>query len=225
LNLRSQILKNKLTEFEKSIQKIPTIERDLLGIERQKTIKENLYLYLLQKQEESAIALASTVSDNRIIEPAYYNSKPEKPVQYQTYLIGLILGIIIPAATLYITDLLNDKVISKTIIEKIGKAPIVGIIGQSLDSDSSIVVHTKARSSISEEFRSIRTNLQFMDIGVNEKTMLVTSSISGEGKTFVSLNLAMTFAISSKKTVVLEMDLRKPKLTRSFENKNAIGNK
>jgi tyrosine-protein kinase Etk/Wzc len=222
LNINQQQLKDKLSIYEQNIEKVPTIERDLLSIERQKLIKENLYLYLLQKQEESAIALAAMVSDNKIIEPAHYLDKPIKPVKHISYLIALIIGIGLPALFIYLKDLFNDKVVSKITIEKNAKAPIIGVVGQSA-SESSITVHSKAKSAISEEFRSIRTNLQFMGVGVKEKVMLVTSSISGEGKTFISLNLALTFAISGKKTVVLEMDLRKPKLTRSFENRNPVG--
>ena len=223
LTLRQGILQSKLSGYEKNIQRVPTIERDLLSIERQKLIKENLYLYLLQKQEESAIAQASTVSDNKIIEPAYYSLRPIKPVKSLSYLLAIAIGIVLPGLFLYLKDQLNNTVVSKVVIEKMTKTPVIGIVGQSRDLESNIAVHSKARSAISEELRSIRTNLQFMGIGVKEKTMLVTSSISGEGKTFISLNLALTFAISGKKTVVLEMDLRKPKLTKSIENSNPIG--
>jgi tyrosine-protein kinase Etk/Wzc len=222
LNIRQEELKKKLAGYEANIKQIPTIERDLVGIERQKSIKENLYLYLLQKQEESAIALASTVSDNKIIEPAYFSEKPIKPITTLIYLVSLVVGLLVPAVFIYIRNLLNNTVISKALIEKIAKAPIIGVVGQS-ESESSIAIHDKAKSAISEEFRSIRTNLQFMGIGISEKVMLVTSSVSGEGKTFISLNLALTFAISGKRTVVLEMDLRKPKLTRNLENPNPVG--
>ncbi|MGE0635317.1 MAG: GumC family protein [Bacteroidia bacterium] len=222
LGIKKDILQKKLSGFEKNIKQIPTIERDLVEIQRQKTIKENLYLYLLQKQEESAIALASTVADNKVIEPAYFSDKPIKPVKKLSYLIALVLGLGLPMAGIYLKELLNDKVISKSVIEKNAKAPIIGIVGQS-EEKLAITVHAKAKSAISEEFRSIRTNLQFMGVGVGEKVMLVTSSVSGEGKTFISVNLAVTFAISGKKTVVLEMDLRKPKLSKSFPNSNTIG--
>ena len=222
LSNKQEILKGKLEEFEKDIKQIPTIERDLVEIQRQKIIKENLYLYLLQKQEESAIGLASTVADNKVIEPAYFSDKPIKPIKILSYLIGIIIGCAFPIIIIYIKESLNDKVISKSTIEKNARAPIIGVIGQS-DEESAITVHAKSKSAISEEFRSIRTNLQFMGIGVREKVMLVTSSVSGEGKTFISVNLALTFAISAKRTVVLEMDLRKPKLSKSFENPNPVG--
>ncbi len=222
LDIKKEILKNKLAVFEKNIKQIPTIERDLVEIQRQKTIKENLYLYLLEKQEESAIALASTVADNKVIEPAYFSNKPIKPVKNLSYLIALVIGLGLPTMIIYIKELLNDTIISKSTIEKNAKAPIIGSVSQSSEK-TAITVHAKARSAISEEFRSIRTNLQFMGIGVGEKVMLITSSVSGEGKTFISVNLAMTFAISGKKTVVLEMDMRKPKLSKTLENYNPLG--
>ncbi len=223
LLLKQGVVKNKLSETEKSIRKVPTIERDLISIERQKSIKENLYLYLLEKQEESSIALASTVSDNDIIEPAYYSEKPIKPIKYLSYLLALLFGLSVPFIIIYIKEIINDTVISKSVIEKNTNVSIIGLVGQSIDLSSSIAVYSNAKSAISEEFRSIRTNLQFMGIGVKEKVLLITSSISGEGKTFISLNLALTFAISGKRTVVLEMDLRKPKLTKSLDSQNPVG--
>lgn len=222
LTIQQATIQKKIAEIETSIQKVPTIEKDLISIQRQQSIKETLYLYLLQKQEESAIALAAAVPDNKIIEPASYSKIPVKPVKLRTYLIALFIGLSLPILAIYLHSIFSNTVISKAVVEKIAKAPIVGVIGIANNKEI-VAVKENAKSIISEEFRLLRTNLQFMGIGSKEKCLIITSSVSGEGKTFISINLALTFALSGKKTVVLEMDLRKPKLTKNIEMENSLG--
>lgn len=222
LTISQQTLKKVVASFEGQIKQIPKTERELVDIQRQQIIKEKLYLFLLQKQEETSIALASTVSDNRIIDRAYSSAKPVEPVKRNVVLIALALGLIIPALFITVLDYFNDKVNTREQIETITSAPIIGLVGES-DSNTVVAINEKIRTSVSEEFRAIRTNLQYMAAGDEQRVILVTSSMSGEGKTFISINLGMTLAISGKKTIVLEMDLRKPKLSSNLELNNDIG--
>lgn len=222
LLISRQSLNKIVAGFEGQIKQIPKTERELIDIQRQQNIKEKLYLYLLQKQEETSIALASTVSDNRIIDMAKASDKPIAPVKRNVAIIAFIIGLIVPAGIISLLDYFNDTVMSREQIEAVTSSPIIGTVGKSATKDI-IAINEKAKSAISEEFRAIRTNLQYISAGNERKVILVTSSLSGEGKTFISLNLGMTLAISGKKTVVLEIDLRKPKLSTNLSLNNEVG--
>lgn len=222
LTISLNTLKKIVSGLESQIKEIPKTERELIDIQRQQNIKEKLYLYLLQKQEETSIALASTVSDNKIIDRANATDKPVSPLKRNVAIIAFILGLIIPAGLISVFDYINDKVLTREQIEEATDVTILGTISQS-DANDIVAISAQARSAISEEFRAIRTNLQYFGIKDNKKVILITSSMSGEGKTFISLNLGMTLAISGKKTVILEMDLRKPKLSSNLGLMNKIG--
>jgi len=213
------------SQFQGSIKKLPGQERQLISIKRQQSIKESLYLYLLQKKEEAALSFASAVADSRIVDPAFASKVPVKPKRPMIYVLCVIIGVIIPIVYIYIKDLLNDKVESSSDILKLTSTPILGEIFHDEGSEP-IVVNTTSRKAIAEQFRAIRTNMQFLhgkgSPGVGRVTLL-TSSMSGEGKSFVSSNIAASLAISGKKTVLLELDLRKPKVSRYLELTNKIG--
>lgn len=216
------------SQFQGSIKKIPGQERQLISIKRQQTIKETLYLYLLQKKEEAALSYASAVADSRIVDAAYSSKYPIKP-RKAIILIGAVLfGLILPVGYLYVKELLNDKVLTTGDITKYTNTPILGEIFFN-ENSGSIVVDATSRTAIAEQFRSIRTNMQFLhgkgSTGLGKVTLL-TSSMSGEGKSFVTSNLATAMAISGKKTVLLELDLRKPKVSKylSLPNKRGLSN-
>ncbi|NDK57503.1 GumC family protein [Pontibacter fetidus] len=220
------ITKNNLqassSQFQSRINQVPSIERELLEINRQQGIKEGLYLYLLQKREESALSLAASVSNSRVIDPAIATDNPISPKKSITYLVALLLGLGIPFAGIYIKDLLNDKVQEQKDVERATKTPILGEIAHATTAEP-IVVTKDNRSSVAEMFRLVRTNLQFATAGKENKILLITSSMSGEGKTFFSINLAASLVLTGKKVVILGFDLRKPRLMQELNLPDGIG--
>jgi tyrosine-protein kinase Etk/Wzc len=210
--------------LEATIRTIPQKERQLLDISRQATIKGGLYTYLLQKREETAMSQASTVSDLRIIDDAQANPQAVKPVKRNYYLVALLIGLLLPVLVLWLIDYFNSKISRKAQIEEATEAPIIGEVIQSEATDSPLVLTPKSRSLLSEQIRALRTNIQFFNTDIGTKqTILVTSSISGEGKSFISLNLGASLAIADKKVVMLELDMRKPKLHRYIKETSPKG--
>jgi tyrosine-protein kinase Etk/Wzc len=146
---------------ESSIKQIPKIEREFISIKRQQTIKENLYLYLLQKREESALSYASAISDSRLIDAAYTQPNPVSPKKALAYILGFILGLILPTIYIFIKDTLNNKIIQETDITNHTATPILGDIKYE-DNSAAIVVTSQSRNAIAEQFRALRTNLQYI---------------------------------------------------------------
>lgn len=224
LIITSNNLKQSSGKFQSRIRKVPLMERELLEINRQQEIKQNLYLFLLQKREEVALALAATVSNTRVIDRAVSTPYPYSPSSQNVYLIALILGLGIPFAGIFLKNLLNDKVQSRLEVEKATQTPILGeICHNSRSARNAVVVNKDSRSPIVEMFRLVRANLHFAAIGKENKVMLITSSMSGEGKTFFSINLGASLALTGKKVVVLELDLRKPSLSTRLGLTDNVG--
>jgi tyrosine-protein kinase Etk/Wzc len=215
-------LESQNTRIESTIRTIPGKERKLVDITRQQAIKNNLYTFLLQKREETALSYASAVSDSRIIDKARVKNTPISPDKKKVILLFGIIGLTIPLAFIFIKDLLNNKISSRQEIEKITKAPILAEISYS-DQEEALVVSKLNHSVIAEQVRTLRTNLAFASPGQTLQTILFTSSMSGEGKTFISLNLGASLAMIDKKTIILEMDMRKPKLHKSLDIANNKG--
>jgi tyrosine-protein kinase Etk/Wzc len=194
------------------LSQIPRKERGLLDISRQQAIKNNIYTYLLQKREETALSSAGTTPDLRVLEKGS-SYGPIKPVANNFYLAGLLLGALVSVAYVLLREQFNRKILFRTEIEEKTKVPVLAEIMYSGSSDT-IAISEGKRTVIAEQFRSLRTNLSFMGINEENKTLLVTSSISGEGKSFIALNLAMSFTLTGKRVGLMEMDLRKPKLSK-----------
>ena len=225
----SAIRNNLLVDYNNlrgDIRTVPAKERELLEIARQQGIKEKLYLFLLQKREESAITVASSISNASSIDPAVSSGIPVSPDRSGTFRLALIAGLLVPAAFIYIRELLNDKVTTRADVTWATEIPVAGEIAHHKVADRKLVVGEKDRSIISEQFRVTRTNLQFFITDKKSPVILVTSSIAGEGKTFTSMNLGAVWALANKKTVILELDLRKPKISRSLDlsDKKGISN-
>jgi len=210
--------------LQKRLQSLPARERELVEIERQKAIKENLYVFLLQKREETALSLAVASGSALVIEPARNTNIPIKPKPNMIWLIALGLGLLLPMALAYLLDMFNDKIETESDIASGTSTPVAGIVAFSSKKES-VVVHSHSRSAIAEMFRLLRANLNFIASGHSIQTLLMTSSISGEGKSFIALNLGMTQAISGKKVLILELDLRKPKqeLYIGMEERSKMG--
>jgi capsular exopolysaccharide synthesis family protein len=205
-------IKSRVRNFEAQLRKTPEKERQLLEVKRQQFVKENLYLFLLEKREETAISLAATTDNARIIDyPALAQLAAVSPKRSRILALGLMLGLALAIGLILLREFLKDTIQSQEEIKSITQVPILGAIAQST-KPTNVVVTKSSRSTIAEMFRLLRTNLQFTLAGEPHKTMLVTSSMSGEGKTFICINLAMSFALSGKKVLAIGLDMRKPKL-------------
>ena len=215
-----------LGKVEGKLETMPKTEIELIGIKRQFSIKEGLYLYLLQKRSETAIVLASSTSDNWVIDKAVPSYSPIKPVKSKSYAIALVLALLIPILIISILELLNDKITDKENLESQTKIPLIGIIGRN-NENTNLFTDVKPSSFILEALRSIRTNINyFLNDNIENKkqnVILITSSISGEGKTFISYNLAGILALSDKKTILVCLDLRKPKIVDGIDLNKEIG--
>jgi capsular exopolysaccharide synthesis family protein len=209
-------------QLDQKIQQVPAKERVFLDYSRQQAIKQELYLFLLKKREESAISKSSNVAVARIIDPAKSDAFPAMPKRMLTYLVCFMLGIILPAVFLYLKDLLNRRVRRKQDITAGTPVPILSEVGHTKDHDD-VVVGKDTVTPIAEQFRAMRTNLQFLLSGAQDRVILLTSSMSGEGKSFVAMNLAATLALSGKKVVLMELDLRKPKISEKLKLNNKQG--
>jgi len=213
----------RIAGVESEMQKLPGTERQLINIQRKFDLNNTIYNYLLEKRAEAGIAKASNVSDNRIIDQAEaFNSSRIKPKERQNYMMALIFGLLIPAGLLVIFDLLNNKIIDRRDIEKATDVPILGFVGHS-DSKSEIPVIDNPHSTLAESFRSIRTRLKYFTNNGTAKVITITSTVSGEGKTFISVNIAAIIAMLGKKVLLVGLDLRKPKLHRILEAGNSTG--
>lgn len=210
--------KRKLDQLQSRIGRIPRQERQLIEIKRQQNIKESLYLYLLQKKEEAALSSAVTVANARVIDPAVRNPEPIAPKGLNIYAAFTMLGLMLPMGILFLQHYLDDRVYNDEDIKKLTNIPIAGMIGSSKSKDP-IVVKSNSRSPIAEMFRMIRTNLSYLASGKDYQTIMITSSMGGDGKTFTSLNIGMSLALSGKKTVIVGMDLRKPRMLNYLMDK------
>lgn len=212
LNERRNLLSQRLNPIQKKINSIPTYERELLQILRQQQIKEQLFLFLLQKREETALSVAAQVSNTRTLNPPV-SLGLISPDRRRTFTLYLFMGFLIPGIIAFIFDYFNNRVYDESDIRRHTKAPFLGGIMQS-SAGKSIVVSRSSRSAIAEMFRMLRTNLQYLAKGETQKVILVSSSVSGEGKSFVTINLGISISLSGQRTLLLGLDIRKPKLSR-----------
>ena len=210
-------------ENERKIRNVPQYERELTDIMRQQRIKENLYVFLLEKREENALSQSLAVGDARIIDEPSTLPHPVAPRKVQIMLIAFILALAIPAAIIYIKGLIFSSFHDKTELEKMTNIPILSDIPL-CNKEDFFVVEKEKNNAISELYRLLRNNLQFTLISPDKKVIMVTSSISGEGKTFVASNLAISFANTGKKTLLIGIDIRRPMaaIHFGFDNKNGI---
>lgn len=201
----------KNNRFQGYMATIPDQQRRELEIQRQRKVKEDLYLYLLQKREETAIATASTKASYEQLNAASGRNTPLEPDASKIRLFSILLGLLLPVGIIYVRDQLNDRVYTRDDIQKKTRAPIIGEVGHVEDNKSLVVAH-QSRNIISEQFRIIRSNLGFFLKDKPLQTILITSTVSGEGKSFISINVAAALALSGKKVALLEFDLRKPRI-------------
>lgn len=206
-----QAEQNKVTG---KISKLPALEKMFRGMERQQQIKESLYLLLLQKREETAISLAITGNKARVIDKAFSSAVPIAPKKTIVMLAALIFGLLIPFVFTYLSELLNNKIRSKHDLEKLSNTPILGELPK-IEIGQDDIVRVNDLSPMAEAFRILITNMNFMLPKKKEaKIVLVTSTVKGEGKTFTSVNLALTLATPIKRVLIIGSDIRNPQLQR-----------
>lgn len=208
-------LDREANRYSRRISEAPGQEREFVSIARQQEIKAGLYLMLLQKREENAITLAATANNAKIIDDAIADDAPVSPKGKMIYLIALVLGVGIPVGVIYLLELTKFKIEGRSDVEKLTSVPIVGDIPLTDEKQGAIAVFENQNNLMSETFRNIRTNLQFM-LENDKKVILVTSTVSGEGKSFISANLAISLSLLGKKVVIVGLDIRKPGLNKVF---------
>ena len=208
-------LDREVNRYSRRISEAPGQEREFVSIARQQEIKAGLYLMLLQKREENAITLAATANNAKIIDDAIADDAPVSPKGKMIYLIALVLGVGIPVGVIYLLELTKFKIEGRSDVEKLTSVPIIGDIPLTDEKQGAIAVFENQNNLMSETFRNIRTNLQFM-LENDKKVILVTSTVSGEGKSFISANLAISLSLLGKKVVIVGLDIRKPGLNKVF---------
>ena len=215
LQITKDDLVREANRYLRRISDAPTQERQFVSIARQQEIKAGLYLMLLQKREENAITLAATANNAKIIDEALADDNPVSPKRMIIYLAALIAGIGLPVGIIYSIGLTKLKIEGRFDVEKLTSVPIVGDIPLTDEKQGAIAVFENQNNLMSETFRNIRTNLQFM-LENDKKVILVTSTVSGEGKSFISGNLAISLSLLGKKVVIVGLDIRKPGLNKVF---------
>lgn len=208
-------LAREASRYARRISDAPTQERQFVSIARQQEIKSGLYLMLLQKREENAIVLAAIANNAKIIDEAQAGGAPISPKRMTIYLAALVFGIGIPVGIIYLISLTKFKIEGRADVEKLTSLPVIGDIPLADEKSGSIAVFENKNNLMSETFRNVRTNLQFM-LENGKNVILVTSTISGEGKSFVSSNLAISLSLLGKKVVIVGLDIRKPGLNKVF---------
>lgn len=218
--------KNNLTatnsSYNSMLHSIPVKERELLEISRDKNIKSDIYAFLLQKREESELSYASTLSDNKIVNYALATNKPVSP--NNLLVLGLAFAAILglPISFINVREALNPNILYRQEVESLTSIPIIGEIDFN-KSGKQLVIENGKRSFIGEEFRKIRNALLFMGVNGVHKKILITSGISGEGKSFIAANLAISYALSGKKVVLVDMDLHNSSLCKVFQKMKEQG--
>ncbi len=193
------------------VRSLPLKEQNLAEIRMQQQTKQAVFNLLMEKREQTAISLAGTISNMKVVEQAGVNWVPVSPDRRNVQLIAIVAGLALPALFIFVLELLNDKVNTRYDVERLTSTPIVGEVGHSFSKEA-LVVKPNNRGIIAEQFRIIRSNLQYFLNHIQKPVIMVTSSFSGEGKSFISTNLGAVMSLANKKTIILEFDIRKPKI-------------
>ncbi len=219
--IKITFLQKQQSEVERQIQNLPASERQLVAVQRNYALLENLYVFLMQKLSEAEISKASNTSDIiPVNSPMQGGAITPKPTQ--NFTIAIFLGLALPLIIFIIFELTNNKVQSKEDIDKMTTIPFIGGVGHNT-LKTNLTVKEKPKSGVAESFRSLRSNLNYFTGNKMKQLFMVSSSISGEGKTFTTINLATVFALSGKKTLIVGADMRRPKIYEDFNCTNQVG--
>ena len=208
--------------IEDKIKNVPQYERELSDIMRQQRIKDNLYVFLLEKREENALAKSMTVPVARIIDDPDSTGEPVSPKKILLLCAAVLLGVLLPAFVIYLRMLLFPVLKDKKMLERLTSIPVLAEISKK-PGNKFFVVEKKSVEPIAELFRLLRNNLQFVLTGPEKKVIAVTSSVMHEGKTFVSCNMALSFALTGKRVLLIGVDIRRPRLAQHFQMSNMRG--
>jgi capsular exopolysaccharide synthesis family protein len=221
--ISQKYINNRIGTIDKRMATLPQTEQEFINIKRQFDINSALYTFLLQKRAESEITTASNVPDAYVIDKARIETSLKVfPKNVLNYLIGLILGLLLPMIWFMLTDFFDDSITDVSMIEKNSSLNIVGSIAHN-NHENDLPVKYFPRSSITESFRGLRTNLQFLLPEPGQKVVSIHSTIPGEGKSFISLNLAVVMAMNNKKIILVGCDMRKPRLEKMLNLNNEAG--
>jgi capsular exopolysaccharide synthesis family protein len=215
-------LEKRIAEIEKSFASLPTKDQGLIRIQREFALTENIYNYLMERRAEAAISKASNEANNKIVEPAN-GGYQISPTPLKNYLIAFLIGLFLPISFVVVRELFRTKIDDVHFLENKLKIPLLGTVLLNKKNLSNLVVFDQKKSGISESFRSLRANMKFILPKDKQLTFLVTSTISGEGKTFCAMNLAAAYSLTGKKTILVGCDMRKPKIFGNFDLKNDVG--
>jgi len=213
----------RIAKLSGEMDTMPEVERNLLSIQRQFTISENIYTYLLQKRSEAEITSASNVPSSQILDLSRQKGGMLSPVPFKNYVMALALGVLIPVLLIFVRNAFDKRIYDVKLLERRVSAPVLGVVFRNAGKDAGNVVINSPRSFISENFRNIRASIQFLHNPVDSLVIAFTSGKAGEGKTFCSLNTAAVYALSGKKSILVGMDLRMPKIAEHFCLNNDIG--
>ncbi|MFC0516068.1 GumC family protein [Mucilaginibacter angelicae] len=218
-----RLLRENSDQYDSRIRSVPSIERGLLQRSREQGVKTNLYQYLLQKREETALSLSATIPSSQLVDKPAANPTAEFPKEQLTYLFAIIAGLFTPGIFIFLKDKFSLKIKDQSSLLNIKGIKILGELCHNNEDNNSVVISNGSSTNISELFRYIRSNIGFLNQGTQHKTMLVTSSMKGEGKTFFSLNLGLTLAMLNKRVLIMEFDLRKPDLLKNMNMEQILG--
>jgi len=219
--IKSDFLESQLAKLERQINLLPLEQRRLVSLKRNYNVLESLYVFLMQKMSEAGISKASNSSDIVMVNPPMKGG-PIYPNTSQNYSFGVTVGLLFPIVIFTLLEFLNRKIQSKEDIDKLTTIPFIGGIGH-YEIEGNLAVSARPRSSVAESFRAVRSNLNYFTGNQLKKVFLVNSSISGEGKTFCTINLATVFGMSGRKTLIIGADLRKPKIYDDLSLENTRG--
>lgn len=208
--------------IEQSFRSLPEAEQNLIRIQRQATLTENIYNFLSEKRAESAISKASNTPSNKIIEFAKAGLLQVNPKPTRNYMAAIFSGLLIPILFVFIKEFFRTKIEEPKFLERKLKVPVLSTILHNSGKEP-LVVFESSKSGIAEGFRSLRSNIKFIVPKEKQLTFMITSTISGEGKTFCAMNLAAVYSLTGKKTILIGCDMRKPKIFEDFEVQNDIG--
>ncbi|MCU0378915.1 MAG: polysaccharide biosynthesis tyrosine autokinase [Bacteroidales bacterium] len=223
LKMSINTLDSRIKTVEQEMERLPGTERRLIGIQRVFDLNNTIYTFLLERKAEAGIARASTIPAHRPIDMAVANNSIQiKPQEMKNYLIAVLLGLLVPMALIVLFDLMNNKIIGRHDIEALTRAPIIGYISHS-EYHVEDPVAEKPGSTLAESFRAVRTSLSFYTGQTKCPVIVVSSPVSGEGKTFVSVNLATIISMMNKKVLIIGLDLRKPRVHAILKAVNGQG--
>lgn len=222
-HIRLNDIESQISELTERVSQLPVKERQLFAYERKFELYNTLYTFLLKKRSETEIGKAANIPVHEVLDEARLaNNSPVSPQQKKNYLVAILLGFLIPGGIIVLKDYFNDKITDLATIEHNTEYPVLGNLSHKKE-DTENIVYNFPKSLVAETFRSIRTNFQFITGGEKVTTVLISSATQGEGKSFVSINLATSFAMYKRKTVLVSFDLRRPNIYNLFNIKDKQG--